>query len=101
VGMALAAAAVVLTFAGCASNPDNQSRSGYTNDPVIASQVKDALKGNPDYKYDDVQVASSNGTVQLSGTVKSAWLKVNATAIALQVQGVKNVDNNLAVKDNL
>jgi len=43
-------------------------------------------------------VATTNGVVHLSGTVASAEHKKKAEELARKIEGVRNVQNNLTVK---
>lgn len=68
------------------------------DDKSLTDRVRDALKGNPDYKFAEVKVAVFHGTVQLSGFVDTSDQKSKAVDIAKQVAGVQNVENNITVK---
>jgi hyperosmotically inducible periplasmic protein len=71
------------------------------DDKALTERVVKNLGGNPDYKFGEVNVAADNGTVQLSGFVNTAEQQTKAGEIAKQVQGVKDVVNNITVKDKL
>lgn len=71
------------------------------DDKTLASRVNNALKGNPDYKFDEVQVVVLKGTVQLSGFVNTADQRSKAGNIAKEAQGVQDVVNNITVKDKM
>ncbi len=77
------------------------SNGSYVDDKTLASRVNSALKDNPDYKFDEVQVAVLKGTVQLSGFVNTADQKSKAGRIAKEVQGIQDVVNNITVKDKM
>jgi osmotically-inducible protein OsmY len=94
-------AAAIATFTGCAGDRYNQSTGEYIDDKSIDSRVKDALNDNAEYKFEGVNVASFKGNVQLSGFVNTADQKTKAGEIARQVQGVKDLVNNITVKDKL
>jgi hyperosmotically inducible protein len=77
----------------------NAGASGESvDDKTLTGRVHDALHNNPDYKFSEVNVAVLDGTVQLSGFVDMSVQKSRAADIARQVQGVKNVRNNITVK---
>jgi hyperosmotically inducible periplasmic protein len=76
-----------------------RSTGQYVNDKSLAVRVHDALRDNPDYKFDDVNVDVFRGTVQLSGFVNTSDEKSKAGDIAKNVQGVKDVENNINVKE--
>ncbi len=50
------------------------------------------------YKYPDVIVTTFKGTVQLSGFVDNSDEKSRASTVAKNVEGVKDVENNISVK---
>src|SRR5580704_14355809 len=94
-----AALASITGLTGCAGDRYNRSTGEYIDDKSIDSRVKDALADNPEYKFDDVNVTSFRGTVQLSGFVNTHAQKSKAGDIAKSVQGVKEVENNISVKE--
>ena len=71
------------------------------DDKSLTSNVISALGNNPDYKFEEVNVTTYKGMVQLSGFVNSVDQKAKAGEIAKQVQGVQDVVNNITVKDKL
>src|SRR5262245_20529897 len=83
---------------GCAGDRYQRSTGEYIDDKSLNVRVKNALHDAPEYKYGDVEVASFKGNVQLSGFVNSSDQKRKATQIAQNVQGVKDVENNITVK---
>jgi hyperosmotically inducible periplasmic protein len=77
----------------------NESSNGaYVDDKALTRLVRSALSDNPDYKFTEVNVDASRGTVQLSGFVDTSDQKSKAADIAKQVQGVQDVENNITVK---
>jgi hyperosmotically inducible protein len=68
------------------------------DDTTLTAKVKAALIENPETKAHQINVAASNGTIQLSGFVDSAAAKSAATQVARSVGGVKSVRNELDVK---
>jgi len=84
---------------GCAGNSYKRSTGEYIDDKAINSRVRSALSDNAEYKFKDVNVTTFRGTVQLSGFVVSSDQKRKAGEIADHVQGVKNVENNVTVKE--
>lgn len=65
---------------------------------MVASKVKGALNDAPVYKFPDVDVTSFNGTVQLNGFVATQEQKQQAAQIASQVQGVRQLVNNITIQ---
>jgi hyperosmotically inducible protein len=98
--LSLATATAILTFTGCAGDRFNRSTGEYIDDKSIGMRVRSALNDNPEYKFGDVSVTSFKGTVQLSGFVDSGAQKSEATQITRQVQGVKDVMDNITVKNS-
>jgi hyperosmotically inducible protein len=62
-------------------------------------RVREALAAGADYKYDGVTVIASNGVVQLSGFVKTSAQRNRAGEVASKVVDVKDVVNNITVKE--
>lgn len=99
--LSFSSAAVVATFTGCvAGDRYNRSTGEYIDDSSIDSRVKDALNQNPEYKFEGVNVTSFKGNVQLSGFVDTYAQKHTASDVARQVQGVKDVENDITVKSD-
>ena len=96
--------AVVTALTGCnnnnnpPANPPNQTAGQAVDDQTLTAHVKAALIANPDYKLSEVTVSTMTGTVQLSGFVNTEDLKSKAVEIAKGVQGVKDVQDKIAVK---
>lgn len=86
---------------GCAGDRYERSTGEYIDDKALGSRVRSALGDNNEYKFGDVQVTSFRGTVQLSGFVNTTDQKKRAGEIASRVQGVKQVENNITVKDKI
>jgi osmotically-inducible protein OsmY len=84
---------------GCAAGDKyHQSTGEAIDDHGISSRVKHALANDGEYKYDDVQVTTFKGTVQLSGFVEAGSQKSRAGELAKGVEGVQEVVNNITVK---
>lgn len=90
---------MIFGVAGCAGDRYNRSTGEYIDDKGLNMRVSSALGDNPEYKFSDVQVTSFRGTVQLSGFVNTSAQKSTAGKIAKGVEGVKDVENNITVKD--
>jgi hyperosmotically inducible protein len=89
----------IIGLTGCAGNRYEQSTGEYIDDTGTTSRVKRALADDPRFKYDDVNVSTFKGTVQLSGFVSSGEQKSRAEERAKNVEGVQEVVNNITVKD--
>jgi osmotically-inducible protein OsmY len=99
--LGLSTATAVVTFTGCAGDRYDRSTGEYVDDKSLTARVDSALSNNPDYKFEDVNVITFKGTVQLSGFVNTADQKTKAGEIARQVQDVQDVVNNITVKDKM
>jgi hyperosmotically inducible periplasmic protein len=100
--LGLSTTTILMTFTGCvAGDRYNRSTGEYIDDKSIKSRVIDALNDNPEYKFEHVNVDSFKATVQLSGFVDTWAQKLNATDIAKQVVGVRDVENNITVKSSI
>jgi BON domain len=72
---------------------------GYTrSDDRIREDVNDRLTDDWSLDASDIEVSVSGGEVTLSGTVNSRMDKRRAEDIAESVSGVRNVQNNLRVR---
>ena len=91
---ALVIAAALLGLAGCAS-PGGTS---FFDDAAVTARVKKAIYNEPSLKVMAVGVATEDGVVSLTGTVKSKAERSKATAVAAKVEGVKKVKNDLKVE---
>ncbi|MDB6064865.1 MAG: transport-associated protein [Pedosphaera sp.] len=93
---ALGTAVAVTGLTGC--HTQGRSTGTYIDDRMVSSRVKGALNDAPVYKYPNVDVSSFNGTVQLNGFVATPEQKAQAAQIASQVDGVKQLVNNITVQ---
>jgi osmotically-inducible protein OsmY len=84
---------------GCAGDRYTQSTGERIDDKGESSRVRDALSDDTQYKYQDVKVQTFKGVVQLSGFVNSREQKNRAGDLAKKVEGVKEVENNITVKE--
>jgi hyperosmotically inducible periplasmic protein len=93
---ALGIAVAVAGLTGC--HTQGRSTGTYIDDRMVSSRVKGALNDSPVYKYPNVDVSSFNGTVQLNGFVATQEQKAQAARVASQVEGVKQLVNNITVQ---
>ena len=68
------------------------------SDATITAAVKTKLAGTSPATLLKVDVDTTNGTVQLNGTVDTDKTRQQATELARQVDGVRRVVNNLKVQ---
>lgn len=71
------------------------SMKGYAGDTATTSEVKAKLLADDIVPSRNVKVETTDGIVQLSGTVKSQAQSDRAESIAKAVDGVKSVKNDL------
>lgn len=83
---------------GCAATPTRESTGEYVDDATITTKVKAAFVRDDTVKAGDVSVETFKGIVQLSGFVDNAAQKARAGQIASGVSGVKDVKNDIMVK---
>jgi hyperosmotically inducible protein len=69
------------------------------DDTVVTAKVKSALLGDQDVKGYDIKVATRKGQVQLSGFVDNLSQVERAITVARAVEGVKDVENSMTLKD--
>lgn len=76
----------------------SRSAGAVVDDTVITAKVKTALAADTTVAAHDVNVETRDGVVQLAGFVDSSDQKSQASEVARKVAGVKQVDNQLEVK---
>lgn len=98
----LASGLTALLVAGAAVSentpPTQLAAAEQADDGAITEKVKAAIAADAALAGADISVETSQGQVQLSGTVGSAGDIQKATALAFSVSGVKKVQNNLKAK---
>src|SRR5881628_586297 len=96
----LVGAAAIVGFTGCESYSTRESgdrtEGRKVDDHRITSQVRSELNREPVYKFNDVDVKTFNGVVQLSGFVTSDEQKRRAAEIAQSIPGVMQVQNAIS-----
>jgi osmotically-inducible protein OsmY len=70
------------------------------DDSVITGKVKAALVADPTTKAHEISVETFKGVVQLSGFVDSPEARSRAGQVAQQIEGVKDVKNDLELRSN-
>ena len=98
--LSVGALAIAGGMTGCAGDRYTQSTGERIDDKADSSRVRDRLSEDTQYKYDDVKVQTFKGVVQLSGFVNSRDQKTRAGDLAKKVEGVKEVRNNITVKES-
>jgi hyperosmotically inducible protein len=68
------------------------------DDAAITAKVKAAVLAEPGLKTLQIDVDTKDGVVTLSGTVDSSALKDRASQVTQNVNGVRSIVDNLAIK---
>ena len=74
---------------------DDQTVGAALDDATITAKVKAALLASDGVSGTDISVETVGGTVILTGEVKDAQQVQRAAEIAMNVEGVRSVDNRL------
>jgi hyperosmotically inducible periplasmic protein len=99
-GLILAASLAALPISmmtGCAVTSGRESAGEYVDDKTLGTKIKTALTRDPTVKAHQVNVTAFRGAVQLSGFVDSQEQKDRATEIIKNMEGVKELHNDLVV----
>ncbi|HWX22974.1 MAG TPA: BON domain-containing protein [Candidatus Binatia bacterium] len=100
--LSLGATPVLLGVTGCTTGSRYEQSTGERiDDHGTSSRVRAALAEDTQYKYDGVSVETFKGTVQLSGFVNSRDQKNRAGDLAKKVPAVREVANNITVKESV
>lgn len=91
-------AIALLTVSGCAVTRDQQTMGAYVDDATITTQIKSRMLKDENVSGTSISVETLNGTVMLSGFAKSSTERSTAEKIARDVNGVKSVKNEIAVR---
>ena len=76
----------------------NESVGSYVDASVVTATVKSKIMADKLLNGSDISVTTEKDIVMLSGTVLNDAQKTEAEKVAKLVDGVKSVDNKLAVK---
>jgi hyperosmotically inducible periplasmic protein len=95
---AAVAAVIMLTAAGCAVTRGQEGVGAYVDDTAITTAVKARFVENKDVDATSIKVETLKGTVMLSGFAKNSTEKSTAETLAMKVNGVKMVKNEIAVR---
>jgi len=91
-------AAAIVSLEGCAVTRGQETVGAYVDDATITTQVKARFVDNKDVDAGAIKVETLNGTVMLSGFAKSNNERATAESIARNVNGVKSVKNEIAIR---
>jgi hyperosmotically inducible protein len=89
--------ALLLSVAGCTSMT-GETAGQYVDDSTITATVKSKLVAEKAANFTRVNVDTTNKVVSLSGIVESPDQKNRAEQLAMQVGGVRRVQNNLQIQ---
>jgi hyperosmotically inducible protein len=92
---------LVLSFiflTSCQTNNHGMLFQPQNNDLSLTAAVSATLKSNRDLAPYNIHVETANGTVYLSGYVKTIRQSDTAGDVAGKVPGVKTVENNIIVR---
>ncbi len=82
---------------GDAARKAGNAISETASDATLTTKVKSALLADEEVKGTQINVDTANQIVTLTGQAQSASAKQRAEQLALQVDGVKSVKNNITV----
>ena len=88
-----------LTMVSCAVFEDRQTAGEYVDDATISTKVRTEIIKDENLKLSQINVETFKGTVQLTGFVDSAAKSARAAQVASAVSGVKQVKNDIVVKN--
>lgn len=80
------------------AKPPERSAGMVIDDAVITAKVKSSLLADSGTKGLKIDVDTKSGVVQLKGNVGSDTERTLAQNLAAKVDGVKSVENKLAIK---
>lgn len=89
---------LVLLITGCTETLNQKITGEHIDDAAITSKIKSEILNDPILKSFRIDVESTEGVVQLTGSVDSMQASVMAMEMAIAVKGVKSVNNGLVVK---
>jgi len=93
-----AMAFALITTAGCAVSRGQQTVGAYVDDAGITTLVKSRMAESKLVSASSISVETLNGTVMLSGFATSMMEKSAAENIARNVNNVKLVKNEIAIR---
>ena len=95
---AAVAAFAAFTTSGCAVTRGQESVGAYIDDATITTQIKSRFVESRQVDAASIHVETLKGTVMLSGFAKNATERTTAESIARDVNGVRSVRNEIAVR---
>jgi osmotically-inducible protein OsmY len=100
--LALAAAATTLALTACGNMPGaaggpTRTAGQAVDDATIGTRLKAAYAADPELSALKINIDTTQGVVKLRGEVKTIALRRKAEEMALKIEGVKSVDNQLLI----
>jgi hyperosmotically inducible protein len=95
---AAVAAAGLLGALAVHAEGEKRTMGEYTDDKILHTKVWAALTEDKTAEASEINLEVYKGVVQLNGFVDNEKEKAQAEAVAKAVEGVKGVENNLAIK---
>lgn len=89
---------IVVILSACAAFSGRETAGEYMDDASITAAVKNEFIKDPKLSAFQIHVETFKNQVQLSGFVDSQTESLRAGQIARDVQGVKDVRNNIVVR---
>lgn len=96
--VALIASGALLSVAACSSTRSQRAPGEQVDDAALLTSVKSALASDPVTEAGEINVDVNRGVVKLAGFVDTSKEKAQAGDVARKVDGVKSVQNDIAVK---
>lgn len=92
----------MLALTGCEMVHSDSDRTAgrQLDDKTITQNIRNQLASDPVYKFNEVDVKTFDGVVQLSGFVDTDAQKRIAGDVAQRVPGVTQVQNDIALIPN-
>jgi osmotically-inducible protein OsmY len=87
-----------LVLAACSATPTQESTGEFLDSSLITARVKTRLIDDRITGGFRISVYTFKGVVRLTGVVNSDYERDYATRLAMDVDGVKEVDNKLVVR---
>jgi osmotically-inducible protein OsmY len=88
----------MLWLGGCIAMSPYETPKGFMDGSIITTSVKARLAGNVGLEGLSINVSTLEGTVLLSGFVRTEEQKKTAGEIATATEGVTKVVNNIVVQ---
>lgn len=92
------AALVGGALAACAPMQGRETAGEYVDDTAITAKIKAELVRDRELPATQIRVETMQNVVQLSGFVDTAAQKAKAGQMARQIQGVRDVKNDIIVR---